>query len=748
MFSFSLNAQICDPPCTPDQSCIANSVQAGYLCSGSNEPMVEIADVYYEETITFRPPEGDYYNPYAAIRLDAITNLPDGMTWCKSQDIFYVTEPTTYYCVQLKGTPTTPGRYVLSLTTTLFADNNGTLQPLEQYTDTPLVVIVLPSDVEVPVADFIWTGGQCRGDTIVFTDISPVGSNCVWKVDGYVVNEGSSIFSYVFPPVYSPTNFSVSLSVSTEYLTSETTQNITIYPPPFVNISYSNDVVCHGESVTLTASGAETYLWSNEETSAEITVTMYESTVFTVIGTDINSCVNKDSLTVYVMPNDTIIVYDEFCEGDVYEFYGNNFTEEGIYYIDIISPSTNCEGVVQLELTVKPKPQQVVVLQDPENGILPLGTSGSITLETSEVGIGYFVTIGGEPITDLISGTGSSLSLGDNYPAGSYDVMSYNQYDCYLVQGTVNFTTPASSNTGKIVANVSFGTPPSSFPTNHVKVKLYKAAIDIANNEVIVLMDQQLLDANGQAVFAGLVSGDYYLGSFVQYPENYNVAEHVYYQDAVVHEDAISIPIEEGTVFFASLHHVLLTESQGSNTMQGIVGASSNNSKGLNPIEDMVVILKNSDINEIIGVSVTSDNGQYYFDNIPDNANIQAFVTNLSCQNYIAFETQTTSDQIYNVNFIVTETSIYPNDITMLEDMQIQNIEFTVFPNPAKEVLGINCDVEKAILKIFDINGRLIYTDLAFPNIEINISELVSGTYIIILSAENGKTGVQKFVKE
>jgi len=74
----------------------------------------------------------------------------------------------------------------------------------------------------------------------------------------------------------------------------------------------------------------------------------------------------------------------------------------------------------------------------------------------------------------------------------------------------------------------------------------------------------------------------------------------------------------------------------------------------------------------------------------------------------------------------------------MLEDMQIQNIEFTVFPNPAKEVLGINCDVEKAILKIFDINGRLVLTDLVFSNSEINISELVTGTYIIILSAENG----------
>ncbi|MFY9590520.1 MAG: T9SS type A sorting domain-containing protein, partial [Bacteroidales bacterium] len=244
-----------------------------------------------------------------------------------------------------------------------------------------------------------------------------------------------------------------------------------------------------------------------------------------------------------------------------------------------------------------------------------------------------------------------------------------------------------------------------------------------------------------------LETGDYYLASFIQYPDDYDVVEHIYYQTAVVYEDAISIPIAEETLFVANLHHVALTESQGSNTMQGIVGATTNQ-KNLNPRKDMVVILKNTDINEIIGVSVTNENGQYHFNNIADNANIQAFVTSLEHQNWTAFETETTSEQIYEINFIVDGTSVYPDVPTMLENIKIQNIEFTVFPNPAKEVLNINCDVEKAIVQIFDINGKLIYTDFVFSNSEINISELISGTYIIILSAENGKTGVQKFIKE
>lgn len=752
VFSFSLNAQICDPPCTPDQSCLANYNQNGSICP--EELAFAIANSYYEENVTVVPPEGSPYYPFSSMRIDAINNLPEGITWCKSQEMFDVTNPLTCYCVQLKGTPTTHGTYVLSLAITLFVNNEGTQEPVTQYTDTSLEIEVLPEGVELPVADFTWTGNQCYRDTVFFTAANnPAGSSYVWKVNGNVVSEGSPTFSYVFSPFFAvPTDYQVSLIVSTGYYTDDITKTITIYPMPGVSVSVPdydyNEYVCHGTSFTLTANGAETYLWSTGETGNEITVTLSEFTVITVFGTDIHSCVNRDSIMFFVWSVDTTLTNHNLCEGDVYDFYGTEITEAGTYYHTVTSPYTGCDNIEQLEVTLAPYPEQVVILQDPEDGILQAGTSGSIILETSEVGTKYCVTVGGEPYTGLINGIGSMLSLGGFFPAGSYEVLSRNQYNCYLVQGIANFTSQVSGNLGQIVANVTFGTPASNFPAEHVNVKLYKTEIDITENEVIVLMDQKLLDGNGQTEFLNLTPGDYYLGSFVQYPENYNVAEHVYYQDAVVHEDAISIPIEEGTVFFASLHHVLLTESQGSNTMQGIVGASSNNSKGLNPIEDMVVILKNSDINEIIGVSVTSDNGQYYFDNIPDNANIQAFVTNLSCQNYIAFETQTTSDQTYNVNFIVTETSIYPNDITMLEDMQIQNIEFTVFPNPAKEVLGINCDVEKAILKIFDINGRLVLTDLVFSNSEINISELVTGTYIIILSAENGKTGVQKFVKE
>lgn len=480
-------------------------------------------------------------------------------------------------------------------------------------------------------------------------------------------------------------------------------------------------------------------------TSTIINTENSDQPYFEVIWTEnyTNGCTDADTIkVVFATASNSYSEEHSICEGDIYSWNEQDYTETGTYTAEFTNVY-GCDSIITLNLTVNPLPEQVVVSQNPENGILPEGTSGSITLENSIIETNYWVTMGGEIFTEEFAGTGSELSLGNNFTDGSYDIRSRNQFDCSLVQGIANFVTEVSG-TNKIVANVSFGTPASNFPANHVNVKLYKAT---TNNETIVLVAEQLLSSNGQVEFTNLETGDYYLGSFIQYPNDYDVVEHIYYQTAVVYEDAISIPIAEETLFVANLHHNAITETQGSNEMQGIVGATTNQ-KSLIPIKDMVVVLKNTDINEIIDLSVTNENGQYHFTNITDNANIQAFVTSLEHQNWTAFETETSSDQTYNINFIVDETSVYPDITSTFENVQIQNIEFTVFPNPAREVLYINCDIEKAVYQIFDINGRLVNSGLAFSNSEINISELVSGTYLIILSTDNGKTGIQKFVKQ
>lgn len=483
-------------------------------------------------------------------------------------------------------------------------------------------------------------------------------------------------------------------------------------------------------------------------TSTIINTENSDQPYFEVIWTEnyTNGCTDADTIkVVFATASNSYSEEHSICEGDIYSWNEQDYTETGTYTAEFTNVY-GCDSIITLNLTVNPLPEQVVVSQNPENGILPEGTSGGITIENSIAGTYYWVTMGGVAVTDEIIGTGSNLSLGENFSSGTYNILSRTEHNCSVVQGTVYFINETIG-TNKIIANVTFDEPAINFPENHIKVKLYKETIDPDNNIVVVFVTEQFVNDNGQAEFIDLEVGNYYLGSFIQYPENYNVAEHVYYQNVVVHENATSIPMAEETVYIANIHHIALAESQGSNVMYGIVGTMNSN-ESLNPLNEMVVVLRNSDINEFIGVKVTGDNGQYHFGNIPESTNIQAFVTSFIHPNWTAFEIETTNDQNYNVNFIVEGTSVYPDYITMLEDILIQNIEFTIFPNPAKEVLYINCNVENAIVQIFDINGKLVQTDLTFSNSEINISDLVSGTYLIILSTDNGKTGIQKFVKQ
>ena len=144
--------------------------------------------------------------------------------------------------------------------------------------------------------------------------------------------------------------------------------------------------------------------------------------------------------------------------------------------------------------------------------------------------------MGGVAVTDEIIGTGSNLSLGENFSSGTYNILSRTEHNCSVVQGTVYFINETIG-TNKIIANVTFDEPAINFPENHIKVKLYKETIDPDNNVVVVFVTEQFVNDNGQAEFIDLEVGNYYLGSFIQYPENYNVAEHVYYQNVVVHEN-------------------------------------------------------------------------------------------------------------------------------------------------------------------------------------------------------------------
>lgn len=247
VFTLSLNAQICNPPCTPDASCIEEG-NPGEVC-----PLVlptAMEGVYYDETVTIIPPStADAYGVSSnihSIKILSVNGLPAGMQWCKSQDVFLVTNPYTRYCAQLYGTPEQEGTYPISLEIQVYISIYG--NPVQGPTvtdDTSLVIVVLPY-VEAPVADFAAEPTSLEmGGQVNFTDLS-TGSptSWTWVFDGGIPPASTNqnpVVTYMNEGVY---NVSLTVAndggennmVKTGYITVTNPSNIDIANLNFIKI--------------------------------------------------------------------------------------------------------------------------------------------------------------------------------------------------------------------------------------------------------------------------------------------------------------------------------------------------------------------------------------------------------------------------------------------------------------------------------------------------------------------------------
>jgi uncharacterized repeat protein (TIGR03803 family) len=77
------------------------------------------------------------------------------------------------------------------------------------------------------------------------------------------------------------------------------TGNVSVSQPSLIPISISN-TVCIGSSTILNLTGATSFSWNTGATTSSISVNPIASTIYTVMGTDINGCVNSETLSVIV----------------------------------------------------------------------------------------------------------------------------------------------------------------------------------------------------------------------------------------------------------------------------------------------------------------------------------------------------------------------------------------------------------------------------------------------------------------
>jgi hypothetical protein len=128
---------------------------------------------------------------------------------------------------------------------------------------------------------------------------------------GLATLTASGANNYVWSTGQTGASIVVSPSVTTTYFVTGTSaggcsasSSVTVFVNGSINVTAtaSPSVICSGSSATLTASGANNYVWSTGQVGANIVVSPASTTTYTVTGTNTSGCSGVASVTVFVNP--------------------------------------------------------------------------------------------------------------------------------------------------------------------------------------------------------------------------------------------------------------------------------------------------------------------------------------------------------------------------------------------------------------------------------------------------------------
>ncbi len=197
----------------------------------------------------------------------------------------------------------------------------------------------------------------CAGELVPsLTATPPTGFEVDWftvPTGGIPLLSGSNSYS----PGTSGTWWIESREPSTGCVSSQRTEVSVIEHALPTVIASPGNAICLGESILLTANGAETYDWSPPEglsavSGNDVNANPTTSTTYTVIGTDANGCSASATVSVDVNANYNNTITASICGGSNYVLPdGSSVNATGSYSVTL-SSITGCDSVITTNLTV------------------------------------------------------------------------------------------------------------------------------------------------------------------------------------------------------------------------------------------------------------------------------------------------------------------------------------------------------------------------------------------------------------
>ncbi|HLN52929.1 MAG TPA: choice-of-anchor L domain-containing protein [Lentimicrobium sp.] len=334
-------------------------------------------------------------------------------------------------------------------------------------TDNACTTLFSTDCVDVGVINMLVTANAdvstiCAGDPVTLTATNnPSSGNGI-----YTWSDGVNTYTGQSVTVYPETTTTYNVIVDDGCVKPGNPVTVTVNPLPPVSATAPVSAICPDDNITLTASGAVSYVWLSadptllgQENSISPTVAPLQTTTYYLTGTDGNSCVNTDEITITVkerMFADFVLSIPEVCEGeDITVTYTGNGNIAATYDWDFGGgvPSGTGQGPNQVHWDLAGN--KTITLTVTQNACI--STQVMQTIEVLPMPVADFtqgITAGCVPLTVDFTDASTNTVAGATYEwdfgtGDTYNVQSpsyeFTQAGTYNVSLTVG--NPGCSNT-------------------------------------------------------------------------------------------------------------------------------------------------------------------------------------------------------------------------------------------------------------------------------------------------------------
>lgn len=260
----------------------------------------------------------------------------------------------------------------------------------------PTMYDTLTINVSTPYVNAGSNVSVCAGDSVTLT----ATGSATYSWDPVITN------GQTFLPLASA-NYVVT-GTDTAGCVAMDTAFVEVFPLPGVSAG-ADQTICQGASLTLSATGADTYVWNHGVTNG-VPFEPIATNTYTVVGTDVQGCQNTDSVTITVYPFTTditvsgeIILIGNPWSGVTYQWIncstnqviagetGQAYlaTENGSYAVIIsngqCTDTTDCVTVSTVGLGENSLDNLVSVYPNPSNGTFVIRAAANSDLEITDL---------------------------------------------------------------------------------------------------------------------------------------------------------------------------------------------------------------------------------------------------------------------------------------------------------------------------------------------------------------------------